>query len=218
MNISQRIDYTLLHPTSSEKDIINLCSDAIINNYYSICINSSYTGFAKLLLKDSNVKISTVIGFPFGAMSTKSKIQEAKTAVEDGADEIEMVINLGYLKSRNYLAVLKDIYDVKNAIGNIPLKVIIEISELNKNEIIKACEICLDAKADYIKTSSGFSKSGATLASIRIIRKTVKGNMKICAFGDINDMDTANKYIDLGVSRIGTSVNLKSSALLNLSA
>jgi len=120
-----------------------------------------------------------------------------------------MVINLGYLKSRNFVSVLKDISDVKLAIGKIPLKVIIEISELNKNEIIKVSEICLDAKADFIKTSTGFSKSGATLAAVKIIKKTVRDKARIQASGGIVDFDTALKYIDVRADRIGTSKLIK---------
>ena len=128
-----------------------------------------------------------------------------KKAIDDGAEEIDMVINIGFLRSKNYVAVLKDIGDVKIAIGRIPLKVILEISELSKNEIIKASEICLDAKADFIKTSTGFGKSGATLTAVKIIRKTVRDKAKIKASGGIRDKETALKYIDAGADRIGTS-------------
>ncbi|OEK08233.1 deoxyribose-phosphate aldolase [Flavivirga aquatica] len=205
MNISEYIDYTLLNPTTTEREIINLCHDARENNFYAICINTSYVPLAKQILEDTNVKICTVVGFPFGAMSTKAKIYEAKNAIKDGANEIDMVINLGYLKSKNYVSVLKDISDVKLAIGEIPLKVIIEISELNKNEVVKACEICLDAKADFIKTSTGFSKSGATFTAVKIIKKIVKDAMKIKASGGISNYDTAHKFIEAGADRIGTS-------------
>ena len=132
--------------------------------------------------------------------------------VKDGADEIDMVLNIGFMKSKNFVAVFKEISDVKNAIGKIPLKVILEISELSKNEIIKACEICLDAKADYIKTSTGFSKSGATLTAVKIIKKTVKNQAKIKASGGIRDYETVRKYIDAGADRIGTSSGI---AILN---
>jgi deoxyribose-phosphate aldolase len=138
-------------------------------------------------------------------MSTAAKVFEATKAVEDGADEIDMVINIGMLKSKNYVAVYKDICDVKIAIGKVPLKVILEICELSKNEIIKACQICLDAKADFIKTSTGFSKSGATLTAVKMIRKTIKDKAKIKASGGIKDLETALKYIDAGADRIGTS-------------
>lgn len=209
MDISNYIDYTLLKPSTTEREIIDLCNDAIENSFYSVCISSCYVSLAKQLLEDSDVKVVTIVGFPLGSMSTPSKVFEAENGIKDGADEIDMVINLGYLKSRNYVSVLKDISDVKLAIGKTPLKVIIEISELNKNEIIKASEICLDAKADFIKTSTGFSKNGATLAAVKIIKKTVRDKARIQASGGIVDFDTALKYIDAGADRIGTSTLIK---------
>ncbi|MDG1728365.1 MAG: deoxyribose-phosphate aldolase [Algibacter sp.] len=210
MDISKYIDYTLLKPTTTEGEIIELCDKAKENGFYSVCISSCYVALAKQLLEDSKVKVCTVVGFPLGSMSTEAKVFEAEKAIEDGADEIDMVINLGYLKSRNHVSVLKDISDVKLAIGKTPLKVILEISELNKNEIIKACEICLDARTDFIKTSTGFSKNGATLTAVKIIKKTVRGRARIKASGGIIDLDTALKYIDAGAERIGTSVPMKS--------
>lgn len=209
MNISKHIDYSLLKPTTTEREVIDLCNEANKNNFYSVCINSTYVSLAKQLLEKTDIKVCTTVGFPLGAMSTTSKVFEAKKAIENGADEIEMVINLGLLKSRNYVSVLKDISDVKLAIGSKPLKVIIEISELNKNEIIKACEISLDAKADFIKTSTGFSKSGATLTAVKIIKKTIKNKAQIKAYGDIDDLETALKFIEAGADRIGTSTPIK---------
>ena len=209
MDISNYIDYTLLKPSTTEREIIDLCNDAIENSFYSVCISSCYVSLAKQLLKGSDVKVVTIVGFPLGSMSTASKVFEAENGIKDGADEIDMVINLGYLKSRNFVSVLKDISDVKLAIGKTPLKVIIEISELNKNEIIKASEICLDAKADFIKTSTGFSKSGATLAAVKIIKKTVRDKARIQASGGIVDFETALKYIDAGADRVGTSSLIK---------
>lgn len=205
MKINKYIDHTLLKSDTTERDIIDLCNEAKEHQFYSVCINSSYVALAKQLLERSSVKICSVIGFPLGAMSTEAKVFEAKDAIEKGADEIDMVINIGYLKSKNYVAVFKDISDVKIAIGKTPLKVIIEISELSKNEIIKASEICLDAKVDFIKTSSGFTKSGATLTAVKIIKKTVRDNAKIKASGGIRDYETAKKYINVGADRIGTS-------------
>ncbi|MDD7887334.1 deoxyribose-phosphate aldolase [Flavivirga sp. 57AJ16] len=209
MDIYKYIDYTLLDPTSTERNIIDLCYEAKRNGFYSVCINSSYVALAQQLLENTDVKICSVIGFPLGSMATASKVYEAKQAISDGADEIDMVLNLGFLKSNNYVSVLKDIIDVKLAIEDKPLKVILEVSELNKNEIIKACEISIDANVDYIKTSSGFSKSGATLTVVKIIKKTVKDFVKICASGGIKDIETAKKYIDIGVSRVATSSGFK---------
>jgi deoxyribose-phosphate aldolase len=205
MELNRYIDHTLLKSTATERDIIKLCSEAETYNFYSVCVNSCYVPLAKEALKDTEVKICTVIGFPLGATATEAKVFEAIKAVEQGADEIDMVLNIGFLKSNNYVAVLKDISAVKNAIGKTPLKVILEISELSKNEIVKASEICIDAQADFVKTSTGFSKSGATLTAVKIIKKTVKNKAKIKASGGIRDFDTASKYIDIGVDRLGTS-------------
>ncbi|WP_027126721.1 deoxyribose-phosphate aldolase [Gelidibacter mesophilus] len=205
MTINQFIDHTLLKPTTTEREIIDLCNDAKKYDFYAVCVNGCYVALAKQLLSKTNVKIATVVGFPLGAMATEAKVFEAKNAINDGAEEIDMVINMGLLRSKNYVAVFKDISDVKRAIGKIPLKVILEISELSKNEIVKVCEICLDAKVDYIKTSTGFSKGGATLTAVKIIKKIVKDQAKIKASGGIKDLETALKYIDAGADRIGTS-------------
>lgn len=205
MNINQYIDHTLLKSNATEREIIDLCNQAKKYEFYAVCVNSSYVPLAKQLLSKTSVKVVAPIGFPLGAMATEAKVFEAKNAVNQGADEIDMVINIGFLRSKNYVAVFKDIADVKAAIGKIPLKVIIEISELSKNEIVKICEICLDAKVEYIKTSTGFSKSGATLTAVKIIKKMVKDRAKIKASGGIRDLETALKYIDAGADRIGTS-------------
>lgn len=208
MSISKYIEHTLLKPTATEREVINLCQQAIDHNLYSVCVNSCYVALAKQLLDGTDIKVCTVVGFPFGGMSTEAKVFEATKAKEDGADEIDMVVNLGYLKSKNYVLVFKDIRDVKLAIGRTPLKVIIEISELNKNEVIKICEICMDAKAEFIKTSTGYSKSGATLTAVKIIKKTVKDKAKIKASGGIRDYETAIKYLEAGADRIGTSAGV----------
>ncbi|MGM5471075.1 deoxyribose-phosphate aldolase [Flavobacteriaceae bacterium LMO-SS05] len=219
MEVNSYIDHTLLKASATEKEIINLCEEAKQYQFFSVCINGCFVPLAKQLLEESSVKICSVIGFPLGAMSTEAKVLEAKKAIEDGADEIDMVINIGLLKSRNYFRVLKDISDVKIAIGKTPLKVILEISELSKNEIIKASEICMDAKADFIKTSTGFSKSGATFTAIKFIRRTVRDKVKVKASGGISDLKTAQKYIEAGVAGIGTTfgvtiVNTKVTSLV----
>lgn len=205
MELNRYIDHTLLSASATEADILNLCKEALKYNFYSVCVSSSYVPIAKQALGRSEVKICTVVGFPLGAMSTEAKIFEAKKAIEQGATEIDMVMNIGRLKSKNHVAVLKDISNVKRSIGLTPLKVILEISELSKNEIVKACEICIDAKADFVKTSTGFSKSGATLTAVKIMKKSVKDLLKIKASGGIRDAETALKYIEVGVHRIGAS-------------
>jgi deoxyribose-phosphate aldolase len=205
MKINKYIDHTALKPTTTERDIIDLCNEAKEHQFYSVCVSSCYVPLAKQLVTKSAVKVCSVVGFPHGNMSTEAKVSEAIQAVSDGADEIDMVINIGLMNSKNFVAVFKDVSDVKIAIGRIPLKVILEISELSKNEIIKACEICLDAKVEFIKTSTGFSKGGATLTAVKIIKKTVKNHAKIKASGGIKDYETVKKYIDAGADRIGTS-------------
>src|SRR5690606_18127126 len=193
MKINTYIEHTLLKANASERETIEPCNEAKRHQFYSVCVNGGYVALCRQLLSKSNVKVCSVIGFPLGAMASAVKVFEAQKAIEDGADEIDMVINIGLLKSKNYVAVFKDISDVKLAIGRVPLKVILEISELSKNEIIKACEICLDAKADFIKTSTGFSKGGATLTAVKIIRKTVRDQAKIKASGGIRDLETVKK-------------------------
>ena len=193
MNIGSYIDHTLLSASATERDIIELCNEAKKHKLHSVCVNSAYVPLAKQILDKSDVKICTVVGFPLGATITAAKVYEAKKAIDEGAHEIDMVINIGFLRSKNYVEVYKDIKDVKTAIGKVPLKVIIEISELSKNEIVKVCEICVDAKADYVKTSTGFSKSGATLTAVKIIKKSVKDKAKIKASGGIQDLETAIK-------------------------
>lgn len=205
MTINHYIDHTLLNPSATERQIIDLCNEAKKYDFHAVCVNSCYVALAKQILSKTSVKVVAVVGFPLGAMSTDAKVFEAKNAVNEGADEIDMVINIGFLRSKNYVAVFKDISDVKAAIGKTPLKAILEISELSKNEIVKICEICVDAKVDYIKTSTGFSKSGATLTAVKIIKKIVKDQAKIKASGGIRDLETALKYIDAGADRIGTS-------------
>ena len=205
MKINNYIDHTLLKPSATQKDIRNLCTEAKKHRFYAVCVNSSYVAYAKQLVSKSNVKVCTVVGFPLGASTTETKVFEAKQAIAQGADEIDMVMNIGMMKSENFVSVYKDIRDVKLAIGKTPLKVIIEISELSKNEIVKAAQICLDAKADFVKTSTGFSKGGATLTAVKMIKKTIRNQAKIKASGGIRDLETAKKYIDLGADRIGTS-------------
>ena len=209
MQLQAYFNHSLLKPTATKKEIIQLCNEAKQHNLYSVCVNSCNVFTAKNNVIKSDVKVCATIGFPFGATSPRAKVMEAKKAIEDGADEIDMVINLGMLKGMNYVGVYKDIRDVKLAIGKKPLKVIIEISELSKNEILRICQICIDAKADYIKTSTGFSKSGATFIAVKMIKKNLKGLAKIEASGDIKDIETALKYIDVGADRIGTTHSAK---------
>ena len=209
MNINSYIDHTLLSPTATETDIIQLCEDADKHQFFAVCVNSCFVPLAKTILSDSNVKICSVIGFPLGAMSTKAKAFEAEYAIAQGADEIDMVINLGLLKIGNENAVIEDIKAVKRVCGPRILKVIIETCELTKNEIIEACELSVKAGADFVKTSTGFGKRGATLTDVKIMKKTVKSKAMIKASGGIKNYETAQHYLQLGVERIGTSSGIK---------
>ncbi len=200
------IDHTLLKATATPNDIISLCKEAEQYNFFSVCVNSSYVALAKTQLTDSQVKICAVIGFPLGAMSTEAKVAEAKSALNDGADEIDMVINIGYLKGKDFDGVWKDIEAVKECMPNAILKVILETCYLEELEIIKASELAIQSGADFIKTSTGFGSGGATIHDIKLIQSIAKdSSIKIKASGGIKDAKTALAYINLGVERLGTS-------------
>ncbi len=199
------IDHTLLKATATKKDIIKLCEEAKTHQFFSVCVNSSYVSLAKEQLQNSTVKICSVIGFPLGAASTKAKVSEAKTAIADGADEIDMVINIGLLKSKDFDGVWKDIEAVKKQLPNSILKVILETCYLDELEIIKASELAIQSGADFIKTSTGFGTAGATINHIKLMKSVCKGCVKIKASGGIKDTKTALEYINLGVDRLGTS-------------
>lgn len=205
MELNKYIDHTLLKATASESDIIQLCKEALQYNFFSVCVNSCYATLVKEQLKNSDVKVCCVIGFPLGAMSTHAKIAEAKQALMDGADEIDMVINVGFLKSRNYDAALKDIEAVKKCMPNNTLKVILETCYLEELEIIKASKLAVQGGADFIKTSTGFGTRGATTTDVKVMKAAANGNAKIKASGGIKDYKTAMEYINLGAERLGTS-------------
>lgn len=203
------IDHTLLKPTATPKDIIALCSEAKQYEFFAVCVNGCYVTLAKEQLLNSEIKIASVIGFPLGAMATRAKIFEANQSVLDGADEIDMVINLGLLKAKAYKTVEREILEIKKEIGNRVLKVIFETCYLTDEDIKTACKLSVNAGADYIKTSTGFGPSGATFEVVKLMKAEVKEQLKIKASGGIKDTVTAKKYIDLGVSRIGTSSGIQ---------
>lgn len=206
--LNKYIDHTLLKPVATPQDIITLCEEAIQYNFFSVCVNSCYVRLAKEHIKKSDVAVCSVVGFPLGAMHTNAKVFEAKQAINNGASEIDMVLNIGHLKSGYYQLVLEDIKKVKDAIGKNVLKVILEISELTNDEIVKACELCLEANADFVKTSTGFSSSGATIEATKLMLEKVNGKAKVKASGGIRDYETAKKYIDLGADRLGVSAGI----------
>lgn len=205
MEISKYIDHTLLKATATEEDIITLCDEAIEYNFFSVCVNGCYVKLAKERLKNSDVKVAAVVGFPLGAMDKDVKIYETEKAVLDGASEIDMVINVGYLKSKKYNEIFEEISGIKSVMGDLVLKVILETCYLDESEKRKVLQICLDAGADFVKTSTGFGTGGATIEDIKIMKEIVDGKALIKASGGIKNYTTAKEYIDLGVKRIGTS-------------
>lgn len=205
MNLSNYIDHTILKADASKKQIKTLCEEAVQYNFKAVCLNPTHVELASELLKDSSVEICTVIGFPLGANTSAVKAFETKDAIKNGATEVDMVINIGALKDGNTDLVYKDIKAVVDASEKTLVKVIIETALLNDIEKKIACELSLKAGADYVKTSTGFSSSGAKLEDIEIMKSVVKENAKVKASGGIKDKEFATQLIDAGASRLGTS-------------
>lgn len=209
MNYSKFIDHTNLKQDASINDIKTLCEEAIKFDFMSVCINPCFVKYAHDVLLDSEVKVCTVIGFPLGANTTKTKIYETKQALKDGADEIDMVINVSALKDKKYDYVKNEISKIKKVCKNKILKVILETCLLTDEEIVKACELSLEAKADFVKTSTGFSKGGATVEAVALMRKSVGDKCGVKASGGVKTFEDMQKMIDAGASRIGTSSGVK---------
>ena len=205
MGLNKYIDHTILKATASSSDVQKLCEEAIEHEFYSVCVNGCYVADAKHLLQGTDVKIAAVVGFPLGAMTTAAKIFEAKEAVENGASEIDMVINVAKLKDGEFEYVENEIRQIKEAIGDNILKVIIETCYLTDEEKVKACELSLVAKADFVKTSTGFGTGGATYEDVKLMKSVVGDNAKVKASGGVRDKETAQKYVELGAERLGTS-------------
>ncbi len=204
-NIAQYIDYTLLKPTATFADIEKLCQEALSYHFFSICVNSSYISYAKNLLKESSTKLCSVVGFPLGAMSPLAKANEATIALEEGADEIDMVMNIGWFLSGQIHKVLEEVSQIKKITGNKVLKLIIETCYLSEAQKRLACQMGVDAGADFIKTSTGFGTGGATLSDVRLMKEVVGNQALIKASGGIRTREVALEYLALGVSRIGAS-------------
>ena len=205
--LNSYIDHTNLKPDAQLDDIKKLVDEAVANDFYSVCVNGTYVKDIKEYNKD--VKIAVVVGFPLGAMATKAKAFEAKCAIEDGASEIDMVIAIGRLKDKDYDYVLDDIKAVKEAIGDKTLKVIIETCLLTDEEKIKACELSEKAGADFVKTSTGFSTGGASVADVSLMKKTVGDRLKVKASGGIHTRDEAISLVEAGADRIGASKSIE---------
>ena len=209
MEINKYIDHTNLNRKATKEEIEKLCNEAIKYNFASVCIHPYYIKYAKELLKDSDVSVCTVIGFPLGMNTTDVKVFEAKNAIENGADEIDMVINVSALKNKEYFYVENEIKKIREVVDNKILKVIIEECCLTEEEIIRITHICNECGVDFVKTSTGFDEHGATMEAVHIIRENKKDNVGIKASGGIRDYEPAMKFIEAGATRIGTSSGVK---------
>ena len=209
MNLEKYIDHTLLKPTASEEDILKLCTEAKTYDFYAVCVNSCYLELASEELRDTGIKVAAVVGFPLGAMATEAKMAEASYCIEHGADEIDVVMNIGWFKSGNFQKVQDELTRIKNTIGEAVLKVIIETSYLTDEEIVKASQMVVASGADFVKTSTGFGGGGATFEDVELMKKAVDNQILIKASGGIRDRETAVRYIEMGVARLGTSSGVK---------
>jgi len=206
MNLAKYIDHTILKPETSEEQVKVICAEAREHGFFSVCVNPCYVALVKKELEGSETKVCSVISFPLGANLPAVKAFEATQSIEAGADEIDMVINIGALKDGKYDYVREDIKAVVEACkGKALLKVIIEACLLTDEEKVKACELSKEAGADYVKTSTGFSTGGATAEDIALMRKTVGPELGVKASGGVRDFEGAKKMIDAGASRIGAS-------------
>lgn len=205
MDYNKLIDHTNLKQDAQESDIIKLCDEAKEHHFASVCVNPNYVSLCKERLAGSDVKVCTVIGFPLGQTTTTAKIDETKDAIFEGADEIDMVINVSWIKDKRYDKVLYEIQRLKRYCHDRILKVILETCLLSDEEIVKACEIAKKAGADFVKTSTGFSKGGATVHAVELMRKTVGSDMGVKASGGIKTKEDMVKMVEAGASRIGTS-------------
>lgn len=212
MELNRYIDHTLLKADAGKDQILRLCNEAKDHHFASVCVNSYWVPTCREALSGSDVKVCTVVGFPLGAMSSAAKAFETKQAVADGAREIDMVINIGELKAGNDEAVEADIRAVVEAAQGCCVKVILETCLLSEAQIIRACELCMRAKATFVKTSTGFSTAGATVAHVRLMKECVKGVCKVKAAGGVRSHDDMLAMIEAGADRIGTSAGI---ALLN---
>lgn len=202
-------DHTILKADATREQVKKVCKEALEQGFASVCVNSYYTACVAELLKDSEVKTCTVVGFPLGQMSTRAKKEETLAAVEDGAEEIDMVLNIGALKDRMFDVVEEDIRAVKEVCGpEVLLKVIIETCLLTDEEKIEACTLAKAAGADFVKTSTGFSTGGAKVEDVALMRKTVGDSMGVKASGGIHDREFAERLVEAGANRLGTSATM----------
>jgi deoxyribose-phosphate aldolase len=209
MKIAQYIDHTLLKPQASEEDVIKICDEAKEYGFASVCVNGYYTSLVKRELEGTSVKTCVVVGFPLGATTKEVKAFEAKQAIENGAEEIDMVINVGAVKSNKYDVVKQDIKAVVDAAsGKALVKVILETCLLTDEEKVRVCEIAKEVGANFVKTSTGFSTGGATVHDIKLMRETVGKDMGVKASGAVRTAEDAKAVIEAGASRIGASSSI----------
>lgn len=211
MNLNDYIDHTLLKPEATKFDVEKVIKEAVENKFYSVMLNPYWVEFAHDKLKNTSVKTATVIGFPLGANTTNIKVAEAKEAIKNGADEVDMVMNIGEFKGKNYSVVKDDIAAVVETAHkkNTLIKVIIEIALLSNSEIKKASEIVAACNADFVKTSTGFSTSGATIEGVQIMSDAVQGKIRVKAAGGIHSVKDAKNMINAGATRLGVSASMK---------
>ncbi len=209
MKLNKTIDHTLLKQDATRSQILNLCEEAKQFDFASVCVNPTWINTCKEALQGSDVMVCTVIGFPLGASLTQAKAAETRFAYEAGADEFDMVINIGALKDHNDTLVIKDIEAVVEAAQGKTVKVIIETCLLTEEEKIRACECVVKAKAHFVKTSTGFSTSGATLEDVILMKNAVKGQAKVKAAGGVRSPEDLVKFVDAGADRIGTTSGVK---------
>jgi deoxyribose-phosphate aldolase len=202
------IDHTLLKPAASLAQIEKLCAEAREYNFFSVCVNGSWVAAAYHLLEDSDVKITSVVGFPLGAMTSDTKRFEAEAAIDDGAHEIDLVLNIARLKAGDDKYILREIIDVVEAADERTVKVILETCLLTDEEKIRACHLVVESGAQFVKTSTGFSTSGATIADVKLMRETVGPTFGVKASGGIRDLPTALAMIEAGATRLGTSAGV----------
>lgn len=205
MNYNKMIDHTVLKADTPLETIKRICDEAMEYGFASVCINPCHVAYCADYLKDSDVNVCTVIGFPLGANTSAVKAFETKDAIANGADEIDMVMNIGALKDKNYDLVRDDVKAVVEAANGTLVKVILETCLLTEDEIKKACELCVEAKTDYVKTSTGFSTRGATIEDVRIMKEAVHGKAKVKAAGGVRTPEDMVKIVAAGADRIGTS-------------
>jgi deoxyribose-phosphate aldolase len=207
-NLSKTIDHTLLKADATATEIETLCAEAREYRFCSVCVNSSYVPLAASQLKDTDVKVCSVVGFPLGAMSTQTKAYEAKVAITEGAEEIDMVIHVGWLKSGELERVEQDIQALREATKGKILKVIFETALISREEIVILCEICTRVGVDFVKTSTGFSTGGATLEDVALMKASVGDGVQVKASGGIRDYETARAMIEAGATRLGVSAGI----------